>query len=121
MTHPLNTPSSDDKLWAGLSYAGSALCMIPTIVILLMKKDESRFIKFHSLQALGFSLGSLVFWLVLSGLTMIPILGWLVAFAMLVIWIVPLAYWIYLMIQAFMGNDVRIPGLADFIDQHLMN
>jgi uncharacterized membrane protein len=125
LDNPLNAPTSDDKLWAGLSYVGIICCMIPTVVIFFLKKDESAYLKFNSLQALGFGLATIVIGFALGivvGLIgqAIPLLGLLAGLVPLVVQLGFLGYWIYLMIQAFTGKDVRIPILADFIDQNLM-
>ena len=121
MVNPsLNGPTSEDKLWGGLSYVGLACCMIPTIIIFLLKKEESSFIKFHSLQAIFFWLASFVIGVVLSILSQIPAVGMIFAIVQFIISLGVLGYWIYLIIMAFTGKDVRIPMLSDFIDQNLM-
>lgn len=120
MVNPLNTPTSDDKLWAGLSYVGASCCAIPALVIFLLKRDESRFIKFHSLQALAFGLAMILLMIAFSILGQIPILNFLIGLIAFVLSLGLFGYWIYLIVQAFMGKDVRIPVLADFIDQNLM-
>ncbi len=118
MVNPLDAPTSDDKLWGGLSYVGLACCMIPTIVIFFLKKDESRFIKFHALQALAVGIVMIVLNVISMVISaIIPILGGLVSILLMVVLTV---VWIFLMIQAFTGKDYRVPQLADFIDQNLM-
>lgn len=122
---PLNDPSSDDKLWSGLSYAGVALCLIPTVAIFFIKKEESRFIKFHALQAIFFGLVSLVVCVALNIVAgvitgILPFLFFIFMLVPAVFGLAVMGYWIYLMIMGFTGKDVRIPVLADFIDQNLM-
>jgi len=116
----MNAPTSDDKLWAGLSYAGLACCMVPTIVIFFLKKEEAAFIKFNALQAMGLWLSALAIAVVFYILGHIPVLGFLIGIAHLVISLGILGYWIFLMIQAFMGKEARIPILANVIDQKFM-
>jgi uncharacterized membrane protein len=116
----MNTPTSDDKLWAGLSYAGLVCCMVPTIVIFFLKKDESAYIKFNALQAMGLWLANLAIWIIFSILGHIPVIGFVTGIIHMVIGLGLMGYWIFLMIQAFMGKETRIPVLADFIDQNLM-
>lgn len=124
MVNPLNAPTSDDKLWAGLSYVGIMCCLIGSLIVFFLKKDESSYIKFNALQAIGFGL----VWIVLSvGLnfgmmlvSQIPVIGLILGLVGMLIPLGLFGYWIFLMIQAFMGKDVRIPVLADFIDQNLM-
>lgn len=120
--------TSDDKLWAGLSYAGTPLLLIPPIVIFALKKDESEHIKFHALQALALG----VSWLVVNTvivivsiiLGMIPFVGWIagviIGLASAVVGLAYLAYWIVLMIWAFTGKEFRIPVLGNFVEQQFM-
>lgn len=117
-------PNSDDKLWGGLSYAGLACCMIPTVVIFLLKKGESSFIKFHSLQALGVGLASIVTGIIFSVIGgvagNIVAIAIVVGLANLIVSLAILGLWLYLMIVTFMGKDIKLPVLGDFIDQNLM-
>ncbi|HEY9746209.1 MAG TPA: DUF4870 domain-containing protein [Oculatellaceae cyanobacterium] len=112
--------TNEDKLWAGLGYAGLVLLMIPTLIIFFLKKDESAYIKFNLLQALGYGIASLVLGILFSILATIPILGLLVMFVHFFVGLILFAYWIVLMVWAFMGKEIRIPLLGDFIEQNLM-
>ena len=122
MVNPINAPTSDDKLWSGLSYAGVACCLIPTVVIFFLKKDESNFIKFHGLQAIAFGLISIALSILTGVLASIPIIG--MVFGLISFFVLPLVLlgaWCILMIFAFQGKDFRIPVIAEFIDQNLMS
>ena len=121
VANPMSAPTSDDKLWAGLSYAGLVCCMIPTIVIFLLKKGESDYIKFNALQAMGFWLVGFVIGIVFNVGAQIPGIGFVLGLAYMIISLGLLGYWIYLMIQGFTGKEVRIPVLGDWIEQNLMN
>jgi uncharacterized membrane protein len=116
----MNGPTSDDKLWGGLSYAGLACCMIPTLVIFFLKKGESDYIKFNGLQAIFFWLASFIIGVVLSLLSQIPGIGMIFGLVQFVVSLGILGYWIYLMIMAFTGKEVTIPYLSDFVRQNLM-
>ncbi len=48
--------SNDERTMAMLSWALSGLTFLVPLIIYLLKKDEGRFVKFHALQALYFSL-----------------------------------------------------------------
>lgn len=114
--------TSEDKLWAGLSYAGG-ICWfvgIPPLIIFFLKREESDFIRFHSLQACGFA----IFWLLLFFLSLllgllirIPVIGGPISFLLM---IAPMFYWIFLMIAAFSGRDHRIPLMSEYIESRLM-
>ncbi|MBK8190102.1 MAG: DUF4870 domain-containing protein [Vampirovibrionales bacterium] len=117
--------NQDEKLWSGLSYVGLLICAIPTIVILLIKKDESATVKFHALQALGFFLASFVINTGLNILNMMvgQLLGpvaLLVGAVAILVSLALLGYWIFLTIKAFMGDDIQVPVLSDFIHKYLM-
>ncbi len=122
MVNPVSSePNSDDKLWAGLSYAGLVCCMIPTIVIFLLKRGESDHIKFHSLQGMGFWLVLFISQIILTVSSGIPGIGIVSGIVSILLSLATLAVWIYLMIMAFTGKDFKIPVLGEFIDSNLMN
>ncbi|HEX5839676.1 MAG TPA: hypothetical protein VFY26_17710 [Anaerolineales bacterium] len=92
---PMMDVTSDDKLWAALGY------VIPliAIVVLLMEDKKSRpYIKFNAIQ-------SLVATVVLSILSTVTC-GFGAVLFLIMLW------WAY---QAYMGQDVRIPVISDFI------
>jgi uncharacterized Tic20 family protein len=68
---------SDDKTWSMLSYLGSILFgFIPPLVVYLVKKDESPFVRFHGAQSLNlavsfiiYSVGLWIFSLILGAVT----------------------------------------------------
>lgn len=108
-------PTSDDRLWAGLSYAGLAPAMVPTVLILLWKKDESAFIRFHAIQAMVFGcIWSILFFLAFW-VAMLPFVGWFIGALML---LAPPVYWIYLMFKAFSGQKILLPVLGAWIIRH---
>lgn len=92
---PMSDLTSDDKLWAALGYA----IPIIAIVVLFMEDKKSRpYIKFNAVQ-------SIVVSVVLSILAT-------VTFGCGSILFLALYWWAY---QAYMGQDVRIPMVSDFI------
>ena len=102
---PMNPErTSDDKLWAMLSYMPS-VCWIIAIVALIMEDKRARpFIKFHSIQSL--ILGVLNG--VISGALSVVIIGACTGVAIMI-------YMIYLGIKAYQGETVSVPFLTDFI------
>jgi uncharacterized membrane protein len=87
--------TSDDKLWAMLSY------VIPLIAIVVLFMDDKKnrpYIKFNAVQ-------SLVATVVLSVLAT-------VTFGCGSILFLVLFWWAY---QAYQGQDVKIPLISDFI------
>lgn len=101
---PMSDITSDDKLWAALSYVFAPLV---GIIALLMEDKKTRpYIKFHAVQSIAASLVFMVVAAILSVVTLgfgglcVPLL-WLV-----------FLYWAYL---AYQGQDVKIPVVSDFI------
>ncbi|HSQ40026.1 MAG TPA: DUF4870 domain-containing protein [Anaerolineales bacterium] len=102
---PINPDlTSDDKLWAALSYVFAPLV---GIIALLMEDKKARpYVKFHAVQSIAASLAFIVVSIILSVVTLgfgglcVPLL-WLV-----------FLYWAY---QAYQGQDVKIPVITDFI------
>lgn len=92
---PMSDITSDDKLWAALGYA----IPIIAIVVLFMEDKKSRpYIKFNAVQ-------SLVATVILSILSTVTCGFGAVLFLIMLFW----AY------QAYMGQDIRIPVITDFI------
>lgn len=92
---PMSDITSDDKLWAALSY----LIPIIAIVVLFMEDKKARpYIKFNAVQ-------SLVVTVILTVISTVTC-GFGAVLFLVLLW------WAY---QAYMGQDVRIPGISDFI------
>ena len=75
---PVAAPSQDEKTMAQIVHFGSIVApVLLPLVIYLVKKDESKFVAFHALQALFFSLACWVIISMLSailiGLLLIPV------------------------------------------------
>jgi uncharacterized membrane protein len=92
--------SSDDKLWAALSYVFSPL--VPVILLLMEEKKKRPFIKFHAVQ-------SLVVGIVL--IIVVPIIATLTLCIGSVLWLV-MFYWAY---KAYQGEMFDIPIVTNFI------
>ena len=96
--------TSDDKLWAALSYVFAPLL---GIIALLMEEKKARpYIKFHAVQSIVASIAFVIVAIIISVVTLgfgglcVPLL-WLV-----------FLYWAY---KAYQGQDVKIPLISDFI------
>jgi uncharacterized protein len=97
--------TSDDKLWALLSYIFSPL--IPLIMLLMEEKKNRPFIKFHAVQAL--ILGIIEF-------ILYAVLGWI--FVGLCLGLVLFGYMIYLGVKAYGGESVNVPVITDMIKKN---
>lgn len=121
--------SVDDNLLAALCYWLCCLCGLPALIIFLLKKEESPFIKFHSLQALI----TTVIWVVISIvinvalniLAMLPGIGIVIAgvasLGMSVVALGVLGFFIFVGIKAYNGEEFEIPVLGSFIQEKFMN
>ena len=92
--------TSDDKLWALLSYLFTPL--VPLIVLLMEDKKDRPFLRYHAIQSLAFGVVMMITYVVVIGCCLSPI--YLVAA-------------IYYGIQAYNGEYATIPFLTDFCKQ----
>jgi uncharacterized protein len=104
MSSQIGTPevTSDDKLWALLSYLITPL--VPLIVLLMEDKKSRPFIRYHSVQALAFGV---VFYVIVT-ITSFFFIG-------ICIWPLGLIALIYWGIKAYQGEMITIPVITDFV------
>ncbi len=88
--------TSDDKLWAMLSYL-PVIWPIPVIIIFFMEDKKNRsYIKFNAVQAIVMGIIALV-----TSFLCIGVLVWL--------------YMFYLAYLSYQGEEVKVPAVTDFI------
>lgn len=104
MEESFDTPdvTSDDKLWALLSWLLSPL--LPIIVLILEDKKARPFIKYHAIQALAIGILNMLVSAILGPV----IIGCFLGVGLFI-------YQIYLGIQAYNGEWVQVPFLTDFV------
>jgi len=103
MSVPTNTDiTSDDKLWALLTYVLTPI--VPIIILLMEDKKNRPFLKAHNAQALVLGIISVVVGV---------LLGWTVILACVPLLI--FIYCIYLGVQAYGGKYVEIPMITNFV------
>jgi uncharacterized protein len=96
--------TSDDKLWALLSYLTSGFL---GIIILLMEDKKSRpFLKFHGVQSLATGIVLSILVSILSAVT--------VGFGACILVPAMIGYFIYLGVKAYKGEYVNVPFITDF-------
>lgn len=92
--------TSDDKLWAALSYV---IAPIIGIIMLLMEDKKVRpYIKFHAVQSIAIS----IVLMIVVPIIAVPTLG-----CGSVLWFI-MFWWAY---KAYQGEEVTIPVVTDFI------
>ncbi|OQY91543.1 MAG: hypothetical protein B6D39_06820 [Anaerolineae bacterium UTCFX2] len=99
-TAPTLDVTSDDKLWAALSYVFSPV--IPIIMLLIEDKKSRSFIKFHAVQSLV--IGVVLF-------IVVPIIATFTFGCGFILWFIML-YWAY---KAYQGEVFNIPVVTDLI------
>lgn len=88
--------TSDDKLWAALSYIPFVWPFIAIIMLLMDDKKNRPFIKFHAVQSLA-----------------VGVAAFLLSF--LCVGILVYFYMLYVAYKAYQGEYVSIPVITDFI------
>ena len=91
----------------------------PLALLSLFDRKQSRRLRKHAYQALGFNVGMAAVWGVLSLIVGIPILGisagLLLAFMLPVFVVLSVLYGI----KAWHGDDVRVPIISDWLDDRM--
>jgi uncharacterized membrane protein len=96
--------TSDDKLWALLTYVFTPL--VPIIILLMEDKKSRPFIRAHNAQALVWGVFNIV-----GGTILSSVLFFCLGAPSLIIWAIGL-YW---GIKAYGGNMVEIPVITNFV------
>ncbi len=80
-------------------------------IIFFALEKESRFVKFHAMQAILLSIVSVVVYTVLG---MIPIIGWIIGMFMPLVFLVA---WIILMLKAYKNEWYKLPVIGDIAEK----
>lgn len=94
----------------------------PVTGILFLVIDNRPFVRFHAAQCLVLAVAGIALAVALAvlGLVlgMIPVLGWIVNLLLsLVLWVAGFALWLYLMYQAFQGEEWEVPVVGKYARQ----
>jgi len=103
---PMNPDiTSDDKLWALLSYIFAPI--ISLIMLLIEEKKNRPFLKFHAVQSLILGIIEVILYVAL---------GWIfVGFCLgLLLW----AYMIYVGVKAYGGETVNVPLITNMVKKN---
>jgi uncharacterized membrane protein len=108
----------------------AALAYIPVVnVVFLVIEKGSRFVKFHAMQSLLFMAALLVahFSLAVVGgvSAFVPILGWIVSFALFFVWIAlfvgGFVVWVIAVMKAFQNEWWKLPTIGDIAERQSVN
>ncbi|WIV12328.1 DUF4870 domain-containing protein [Proteiniborus sp. MB09-C3] len=97
----------EENIAALLSYV---LGFITGIIFYVLEKD-SKFVKFHAMQSIIYSIGLMVLSFILG---FIPIVGWIIS---LIIGPLSLILWIILMIKAYKYEYFKLPIIGDMAEK----
>jgi uncharacterized membrane protein len=87
---------------------------ISGLVFFLLEKDN-KFIRFHALQSIiAFGVLTLAA-IVISWITLIPFIGWLIGAAF---WILCIVVWIICMVKASQGEKFKLPWAGNLAEKY---
>ncbi len=98
-SNPIITPDSDEKTMAILSHILTLVApIIAPLIIYLIKKDESEFVKIHSRESLNFQITVVIIVIVLA----ITIIG------LLLIWIVGIVDLVLIIMATIKASEGKL-------------
>lgn len=91
----------------------------PLALIGLFDRKQSRRLRKHAYQALGFNIGMAALYGILTLLASIPLLG--ISATLMLAFILPVfvVLSVYYGIKAWHGDDVRVPIISDWLDEKM--
>jgi uncharacterized membrane protein len=113
--------SASEKSSTGLDANIAAMLayfVIPAFIFLVMK-ETSRFVRFHSMQAIILWITSILISIVLRVFLMIPFIGLLVIPIWMLVALGLFIVWIICMIKAFQGEEFKLPIIGDIAVQQM--
>jgi uncharacterized membrane protein len=112
VTEPMDPPES--RALVALGYP-----LWPLALIGLFDRKQSRRLRKHAYQALGFNIGMAALYGILTLLASIPLLG--ISATLMLAFILPVfvVLSVYYGIKAWHGDDVRVPIISDWLDDRM--
>ncbi len=103
-----------DNAASGLSY----VTLIPAIIFLVVAPyNQNQTVRFHAWQSIFYSLASIVIWIVLVIVGLIPFLGLINLILGPIVGIGFLIIWIILLVNAFNGKRFKLPVIGDLAEK----
>jgi|SRR3989338_2269567 len=97
------------NLAAALSY----LLGVITGIIFYVLEKENKFVRFHAMQSILFS----GVWIVMNViLTIVPIVGWMMAG---IVNVIGMVLWLVVLFKAFSGEQFKIPVIGDLAEKNI--
>ncbi|MEW5955351.1 MAG: DUF4870 domain-containing protein [Candidatus Micrarchaeota archaeon] len=113
--------ASESNLLGAIAY----LLGIITGLILYLLKPEDKYVKYHAMQSILFSIAVIIVWVVwgvIAAAFTIGTLGFgvlVVAPISIIIWLVFLLAWLYSMWEAFNGRKHKLPVIGEYAEQYV--
>ena len=104
-----DAPSDTGKILAAIGYL---VGIVALIAILIEPYKNEKFVRHHAIQALAIWVG----WILISVVSAIPVIGWIVA---AVGWIALLVFSIMGLIKAFQGEYWEMPVVYNLVKQYI--
>lgn len=86
-------------------------------LILYLMETENREVRFHAAQSILLCLGLLAVYIPLFVLSLVPFVGILAWLATVAVGIGAFALWIYMLIQGWNLNHVKLPMIGEMAEQ----
>lgn len=84
------------------------------VLFLILDKDRP-FVRFHAMQSIVLTVAWIGVWVVLSVLSAVPFVGWLVGLLLsIVVGIGGFVLWVYLMYRAYSGDEWEVPVVGEY-------
>lgn len=106
MSTEITVPSSDDKNIATVTHlGGTVFSFIPSLIVWILKKDDSAYIGDQAKEALNFQISVLIAQFI-AGVLVVILVGFLL---MWIIWLVNIVFCIIAAISTSKGETYRYP------------
>jgi uncharacterized membrane protein len=114
-------PSSNDTTLAGLAYLTQFVVPAVMPIILLVSEDSKRsaFVRHHAVQSLGLMVAAVVYEIAAAiGFTIISVVLPCLSCVLWLVFLLPIAPFLYYGVLAFQGKQVDIPYLSAILRQN---
>jgi uncharacterized membrane protein len=108
------TSSSGSGITDNVAGALAYIAIVGLIFILIEPYNKNKFVRFHAFQSLFFAAAVFVAWFGVVILAVIPFIGWLIDFCIIVGLFVT---WILLVVKAYQGNRFKLPVIGDLAEK----
>lgn len=103
-----------------------ALCYVLgfiTGIVFYLIETENKFVRFHAVQSIivfgGLFVLNLILSIVISILYFVPFIGWIVGILGGLLSFAGLILWIVLMVKAYQGEEYRLPTVGEIAEKYV--